>query len=294
MIPSMLSAVPPSPPSDADLVQALCRFIDGQETLPPLAELAAHIGRSPSATERLFKRVLGVTPRAWADERRAQRLRGALDGGARVTDALYDAGYGSSSRLYEKSDAVLGMKPTRYRDGAPGERITFSLGPCSLGEVLVASTTRGVCSICLGDDPDVLLEELQRRFPKAELVGGDARHEATVAAVIDLVERPDAPFELPLDVRGTAFQRRVWEALRKIPAGTTMSYAELAARVGRPKATRAVASACGANTIAVAIPCHRVVRKDGSLSGYRWGIERKATLLEREQQAADASRDGQS
>lgn len=283
MNPSMLSAVTPPPsPRDADLVEALCRFIDEQEALPSLGELAAHIGKSPSATERLFKRVLGVTPRAWADERRAQRLRGALEEGARVTDALYDAGYGSSSRLYERSDAVLGMKPTRYRAGAPGERITFSVGPCTLGEVLVASTARGVCSICLGDDPEALLDELQRRFPKAELVGGDERHEATVAAVLELVERPDGPFELPLDVRGTAFQRRVWDVLRKIPAGTTISYAELADRIGQPSATRAVASACGANKIAVVIPCHRVVRKDGGLSGYRWGIERKAELIKRE------------
>lgn len=293
MSPAMLpSAVPTPKPgpdapgsrtaTDAERVAALCDLIEASEELPSLAELAAHIGKSPSATERLFKRVLGLTPRAWADERRAARLRESLAEGSSVTDALYGAGYGSSSRLYEKTDAVLGMTPGRYKAGAQGERIRFAVGRCSLGEVLVAATEQGVCAVFLGDDPEALLVDLQNRFKHAELVGGDPAFERTVAAVVAAVEHPGAPFELPLDVRGTAFQRKVWDALRKIPAGTTVSYATLAQAIGQPKATRAVASACGANKIAVVIPCHRVVRTDGGLSGYRWGVARKRALLDRE------------
>src|SRR5690606_21862578 len=207
----------------------------------------------------------------------------ALSTGERaVTDAIYESGYNASSRFYEQSEQVLGMRARESRAGGVGAQIRFAIGQCSLGAILVAESARGICAILLGDDPELLLQDLQKRFPKAHLMGGDAQFEERVAKVVGLVEAPSLGFDLPLDIRGTAFQERVWQALRAIPAGTTVSYAELAARVGTPAAIRAVASACGANSLAVAIPCHRVVRRNGDLAGYRWGIERKRELLKRE------------
>lgn len=259
-----------------------CRRIEAAETPPSLAELAEASGMSRFHFHRLFKRITGVTPRAYAAAHRAARVREELGRSDTVTSALYNAGFNSNGRFYAASDAVLGMTPTRYREGGAGERIRFAIGRCSLGDILVAATARGVCAILLGDDPEALIAELEERFPKAELVGGDAGFERDVAKVVGLVEAPGRSTDLPLDVRGTAFQRRVWEALCAIPPGSTASYAEIAERIGAPKSIRAVAQACAANALAVAIPCHRVVRQDGGLAGYRWGVEKKRALLERE------------
>jgi AraC family transcriptional regulator of adaptative response/methylated-DNA-[protein]-cysteine methyltransferase len=244
--------------------------------------LAQAAGLSPHHFHRVFTRAIGVTPRAYAAATRASRLRQGLAGAASVTEACYEAGYGSSGRFYANAPAALGMTPGAYRRGGAGARIHFAVGPCSLGEVLVAATQAGVCAILLGDDPAALVRDLEARFANATLVGADPSFETMVAKVVGLIERPAAPLDLPLDIRGTAFQRRVWEALRAIPAGETRSYGEVAAALGVPGAVRAVAGACAANPLAVAIPCHRVVRLGGGLSGYRWGVERKRTLLERE------------
>ncbi|GJD45328.1 Bifunctional transcriptional activator/DNA repair enzyme Ada [Methylobacterium cerastii] len=264
----------------AEAVARACRLIDESETAPTLDDLAHAAGMSPFHFHRLFKAAIGVTPRAYGSARRAERVAKALPGAASVTEALYEAGYGAASRFY--AGARLGMTPAAYRKGGAGETIRFAVAACSLGAVLVAATTRGVCAILLGDEPDALLRDLEDRFPNAALAGGDEGFAALVAQVVGLVETPSRPVSLPLDIGGTAFQQRVWEALRTIPAGTTASYAEIAARIGTPAAVRAVARACGANALAVAIPCHRVVRADGALSGYRWGIDRKRALLARE------------
>ncbi|MBN9044489.1 MAG: bifunctional DNA-binding transcriptional regulator/O6-methylguanine-DNA methyltransferase Ada [Rhizobiales bacterium] len=267
----------------AALVAAACRFIDAAEDMPPLEDVARAAGCSPSHLHRIFKAETGLTPRAYADARRAGRMRAAL---ARprssVTDAIYDAGYGSSSRFYEASDRILGMKAVAYRQGGRGEVIRFAIGQSALGAVLVAASGKGVCAILLGDAPEELIRDLERRFPNADLVGADRDFEDMVAKVVGFVEAPGIGLDLPLDLRGTAFQQRVWQALRAIPAGETVSYAELAERIGAPRSVRAVAGACAANGIAVAVPCHRVVASDGGLSGYRWGVARKRDLLERE------------
>ncbi len=267
----------------AALVAELCRFIETSERPPSLAELAKRAGLSPWHLHRVFKAVSGVTPAAYAAAHRARRLRAELDRAATVTEAIYGAGYGSAGRFYGKSDQLLGMTPTRYRAGGRNVRIRFAIGECSLGSILVAASERGVCAIFLGDDPEALARDLQDRFPRAELVGGDAGFEELVSGVVGLVEAPKRGLKLPLELRGTAFQQRVWQALRGIPPGATASYADIARRIGAPESVRAVARACAANPLAVAIPCHRVVRTDGALSGYRWGVERKRALLEREQ-----------
>ena len=267
---------------NADMVAGLCRFIESAEQTPSLNELAARAGMSSYHLHRVFKETTGLTPKAYAAAHRARRVRDELTRHTTVTDAIYGAGFNSNGRFYAAAPGVLGMTPTRFRAGGAGESIRFAVGECSLGAVLVAATDKGVCAITLGDDPDALVRNLQDRFPHARLVGGDAGFEQLVAKVVGLVERPAAAIDLPLDVRGTAFQQRVWQALRKIPAGSTASYADIARRLRAPAAVRAVAQACGANPVAIAIPCHRVVRKDGGLSGYRWGVERKRALLERE------------
>lgn len=266
----------------AAVVASLCRHIENAEHVPTLDELAALAGWSSYHTHRVFRQVTGVTPRAYAGARRAERVREQLRRGDTVTDAFYQAGFGSSSRFYAAATQLLGMRPTRYRDGGPGEDILFAVGQSSLGAILVAASRQGVCAISLGDDPQLLVRELQDRFPRAHLQGGDSAFEQLVATVVGFVEAPERGLGLPLDIRGTAFQQRVWQALRDIPAGTTVSYTEVARRIGAPASVRAVAGACAANRLAVAIPCHRVVRTDGTLSGYRWGIARKRALLERE------------
>ncbi len=263
-------------------IVAACRAIEDAEELPDLATLAARAGLSRFHFHRQFKAATGVTPKAYAAAWRSRRVREALRAGAPVTDALYAAGYNSNARFYHDAPAILGMTPSTFRAGGSNEAIRFAIGQCSLGAILVAATERGLCAILLGDDADALARELQDRFPRATLRGDDADFARTVALVVGFVEAPGVGLDLPLDIRGTAFQQRVWQALRAIPPGTTASYADIAARIGQPRAVRAVAQACGANALAVAIPCHRVVRSDGALSGYRWGVQRKRALLERE------------
>lgn len=277
---------PPLAARQAELIAQACRLIEAAEVPPALGELAAQLGLSAHHFHRLFKAHTGITPRAWAAGMRARRLREALRGDRRVTEAIYAAGYNASSRFYEQADSVLGMTPGTFRKGGAKARIRFALGQCTLGAILVAASERGLCAISLGDAPEPLLRELEDRFPEAELLGADPEFETWVAQVVGFIEAPGIGLDLPLDLRGTAFQLRVWQALSGIPPGCTLSYTELAQRIGAPAAVRAVAGACAANTLAVAIPCHRVVRSDGSLSGYRWGVARKAALLARE--AGDA------
>jgi AraC family transcriptional regulator of adaptative response/methylated-DNA-[protein]-cysteine methyltransferase len=279
------SAVSPAEQNAAVMVEA-CRLIEAAEELPKLGDLAAVVGMSPFYFHRQFKAVTGLTPKAYGVAHRARKVREELaQAGTSVTNAIYGAGFNSSSRFYERSNAVLGMTPTRYKNGGKDADIRFAVGECSIGSILVALSHKGVCAILLGDDPERLAHDLQDRFPHANLIGGDAGFEELVAQVVGFVEAPEIGLDLPLDIRGTAFQQRVWQALREIPVGQTASYTQIAQRIGAPHAARAVASACGANRIAVAIPCHRVLRNDGALSGYRWGVDRKCALLRKETSA---------
>jgi AraC family transcriptional regulator of adaptative response/methylated-DNA-[protein]-cysteine methyltransferase len=266
----------------ASLVAEMCRIIESAEKEPSLDALARKAGMSAFHFHRVFKAVTGVTPKAYASAHRAKRVRNELRRSQTVTEAIFDAGFNSGGRFYETSRHLLGMTPTDYRAGGARAEIRFAVGECSLGSILVAKSQKGVCAILLGDDPDALVRDLQDRFPRATLIGGDEAFEKLVAKVVGFVEAPGKGLDLPLDVRGTAFQQSVWQALQKIPAGSTASYAEIARRIGAPHSVRAVAQACGANALAVAIPCHRVIRNDGALAGYRWGVERKRALLERE------------
>jgi AraC family transcriptional regulator of adaptative response/methylated-DNA-[protein]-cysteine methyltransferase len=273
---------PPLAERQAILVAQACRLIDEAEESPDLDSLAEAVGVSRFYFHRMFKAVTGITPKAYANAARARRVQAGLAAQATVTDAMYAAGFNSSGRFYAQSPAVLGMKPSTFRAGGTGEQIKFAIAECSLGPILVASTEQGICAILIDDDPDFLVKDLQDRFPKAELIGAEPEYEQVVSRVVGMVEQPSLGLDLPLDVRGTAFQQRVWQVLRAIPAGRRVTYAELAELANVPRGARAVASACAANAIAVAIPCHRVVRNDGSLSGYRWGVDRKAELLNRE------------
>jgi len=266
----------------AETIAELCRLIENADQAPTLEHLGKRAGLSAFHLHRLFKAITGVTPKQYAAAHRAKRVKSELDRSNTVTDAIYGAGYNSNGRFYEQSNDVLGMTPTTYRAGGANTEIRFAIGECSLGSILVAASERGVCSILIGDDPDALARDLQDRFPRAHLIGGDTEFEQMVAKVVGFVEAPALGLDLPLDVRGTAFQQRVWQALREIPAGKTVSYSQVANRIGAPKAVRAVGAAIGANPLAVAIPCHRVIRNDGSLCGYRWGVERKRALIERE------------
>jgi AraC family transcriptional regulator of adaptative response/methylated-DNA-[protein]-cysteine methyltransferase len=273
---------PDQPTQVNELIVDLCRFIVNADHAPSLAELREHAGFSSYHLHRLFKRITGVTPKAYAQAHRMQRLRNNLTPNSTVTDAVYAAGYNSNSRFYAESNQLLGMAPKQYRARGSNTEIYFAIGECSFGSVLVAQSERGICAIALGDDPTVLLNELQEQFSSAKLIGGDADYEKIVAQIIGFIEHPTDTFDLPLDIRGTVFQQRVWQALQTIKPGQTVSYGELAQLIGSPKAVRAVASACAANVLAVAIPCHRIVRNNGDLSGYRWGVERKLALLTRE------------
>ena len=264
-------------------VARACRLIEQAEQSPDLATMAAAAGLSRFHFQRVFKEITGVTPQAYASAQRAGRVRTELRRGAPVTEAIYAAGFGSSSRFYAGAEKELGMAPSVFRAGGRGTAIQFAVGECSLGSILVAASGRGVCAILLGGDPDALARDLQDRFPHAELRAGGEDFELWVAKVVGFVDAPRVGLDLPLDIRGTAFQRRVWQALQAVAPGQTVTYSELAAKIGAPSSARAVASACAANALAVAIPCHRVVRADGSLSGYRWGVERKRALLDREQ-----------
>jgi AraC family transcriptional regulator of adaptative response/methylated-DNA-[protein]-cysteine methyltransferase len=271
-----------APDPQMQAVKRACERIETAEEAPRLAELAASAGLSPYHFHRVFKALTGVTPKAYGAETRARRAADKLRTAETVTEAIYDAGFNSSSRFYENTDARLGMTPGAVRRGGAGTVIRFAVGEASLGAVLVAATDKGVCAITLGDDPEALVRDLQDRFPRAEFKGGDAEFERTIAEVVGLVEAPAQRLDLPLDIRGTAFQQRVWAALCAIPAGKTATYKEIARAIGQPTAVRAVAQACANNPLAVAIPCHRVVRSDGDLSGYRWGVERKRKLIDRE------------
>ncbi|MBV8449483.1 MAG: bifunctional DNA-binding transcriptional regulator/O6-methylguanine-DNA methyltransferase Ada [Hyphomicrobiales bacterium] len=269
---------------EAALIAEACRRIERSEEEPALATLAEKAGLSPHHFHRIFKRITGVTPKAYAAANRHNKVQANLAAGSGVTETIYASGFNSSGRFYEAVSGMLGMTPSVYKKGGEGEEICHAIGRSSLGCVLVAATRRGVCAIMMDDDPAVLRADLKARFPKATLIEPTPAFAELVAEVVRFVDDPARAegLNLPLDIRGTTFQRRVWEALRAIPAGETASYAEIAQRVGSPHAVRAVASACAANKIAVAIPCHRVIATNGGLAGYRWGIERKRRLLERE------------
>jgi AraC family transcriptional regulator, regulatory protein of adaptative response / methylated-DNA-[protein]-cysteine methyltransferase len=266
-------------------VAEMCRLIEGAEEMLSLSELSHKAGLSLFHLHRIFKAATGLTPKAYAAAHRAKRIRNQLGRSNTVTEAIFDAGFNSTGRFYGTSDQLLGMTPTNYRAGGAHTDIRFAVGECSLGSILVAQSERGICAILLGDDPSALVRDLQDKFPRANLIGGDEGFEQLVARVVGFVEAPALGLDLPLDVRGTAFQQRVWQALREIPVGSTASYTDIAKRIGSLNSVRAVAHACAANALAVAIPCHRVVRNDGTLSGYRWGVERKRVLLEREAKA---------
>ena len=266
----------------AEAVATACRLIEQADELPNLGQIAKAVKMSPGYFHRLFKAATGLTPKDYANGHRAGRVKKVLSKMQTVTEAIYESGFNSNGRFYAGSTKMLGMKPSEYRDGGAGNTVRFAIGECSLGSILVAASLKGVCAILLGDDPNLLARNLQDQFPKATILGGDGDFEKLVANVVGFVESPGVGLKLPLDIRGTAFQQRVWKELQRIPVGATISYSDLAKRIGSPKSVRAVAQACGANTIAVAIPCHRVVRTNGDISGYRWGVARKKKLLARE------------
>ncbi len=267
-------------------VRKAARAIDAADSIPTLPTLGRAVGMSPHHLQRLFTEIVGVSPRAYGEARRVERLKADLKKGEPVAQAMYGAGYGSASRLYEKAQAELGMTPARYRKGGVGEAVRFAIRKSPLDLLLVAATARGVCMIALGDDEGVLARALEAEFPGASL----SRDEAGLGAFVDPIVRHLSGklphLSLPLDIRATAFQRRVWQELQRIPAGATASYKEVAERIGNPKAIRAVANACAANPVPLVVPCHRVVRDDGRTGGYRWGAKRKEALLARESREA--------
>ncbi len=273
----------------SDAVKAICRFIEQHLDEPlTLDRLGKEFHQSPFHLQRRFKAVLGITPREYADTSRLRLLKRNLQAGDSVTRAMYDAGYGSSSRLYEKTASQLGMTPDKYRRGAIAAAIRYTCADSPLGRMLIAATERGICSIQFGRSDGELMAGLKREFPFAARKADEGGLQSWASALLRHMRGKDSDTSLPLDIRATAFQRRVWTYLQSIPFGATQSYSQVAEAIGRPSATRAVARACATNPVAVAIPCHRVVRQDGSMGGYRWGIERKKTLLEMEQTAAEA------
>lgn len=267
-------------------VIAACRRIEDSDPPPSLSELAEEAGLSPWHFQRVFTGMVGVSPKRYASTHKARRFREGLDGGGSVTAAIYDAGYGSSGRAYDPAGDRLAMTPTAYKKGGMGMTIRYAIAESALGPVIVGATERGVCFIGFEDDPGLLPGRLKERYPAAQVTEATGDLAETIQRVVEMTDHPGLAADLPLDIRGTAFQERVWASLREIPAGETRTYAQVAVAIGRPKAVRAVAGACGANKVAVAIPCHRVVRSDGGLGGYRWGVERKKTLLRREGDAA--------
>lgn len=269
------------------VVATVCRLIEEADEIPNLVEIAKAAQMSPGYFHRLFKATTGLTPKEYTSAHRAGRMKKGLSKKHTVTAAIYDSGFNSNGRFYAASTKMLGMKPSEYRAGGAGNLIRFAIGECSLGSILVAASAKGICAILLGDDPDLLARNLQDQFSKAEIIGGDREFEKLVAIVVGFVEAPKVGLELPLDIRGTVFQQRVWKELQRIPVGETVSYSELAKRIGAPKSSRAVAQACGANTLAIAIPCHRVIRTNGDISGYRWGVARKKKILALEKAHSD-------
>ncbi len=268
------------------VVQDACAFIEAAEEIPSLDTLATRSGYSRFHFLRMFRDHTGLTPRSYAEGVRARRLSTALESGVRVADAVADAGYGSESRVYEKTGELLGMTPGAMRRGGEGEVIRTAFADCPFGRLLVGATDTGVCFIGFAEPDEALLGDLRRRFPRARIAADDAALASTVRAVLDFLQEPKQALDLPLDLRGTAFQQRVWRTLGRIPPGETRTYAQLAQMVGNPKAIRAVARSCATNPVSLAVPCHRVVGSDGDLTGYRWGVPRKRALLERERAAA--------
>jgi AraC family transcriptional regulator, regulatory protein of adaptative response / methylated-DNA-[protein]-cysteine methyltransferase len=283
----MLRAMHRSEPIRPDAKRAIeraCRLIETSEPAPSLATLAREVGLSPAHFQRLFVAAVGVSPKAYGTTLRRKRLVDALDGATRVADAIFDAGYTASSVAYRDS-AALGMKPSSLRRGGHGERIRHASIPCSLGSLFIAATDQGLCAVEFTDVASGE-EDLRRRFPGARIGPGDARLQGWLRAILGMIDGSEPRTELPLDIRGTAFQTKVWKALQRIPAGRTVSYGELARRIGAPRSVRAVARACAQNSIAVVVPCHRVIGSSGKLTGYRWGIDRKRALIDREAAAA--------
>ncbi|MDE2947545.1 MAG: methylated-DNA--[protein]-cysteine S-methyltransferase [Chloroflexota bacterium] len=269
--------------SQAKLVAQVCDYLrDIRPEAAGLQELGARFHISPFHLQRIFKRATGISPRQYAADLRLEAFKAQVRGGARITDAIYDAGYGSASRLYEQSDERLGMTPSTYRKLGAGMTIFYSAVPCNLGFLLTAVTERGICKLSLGEAPEPLIADLEAEFARAERIHDDEGVGYWVERIIAYLEGWQPDLDLPLDVRATAFQLKVWERLQAIPVGETRSYSEIAAAIGQPSAVRAVANACASNPVALVIPCHRVIRLDKSLGGYRWGIERKRALLERE------------
>lgn len=274
----------PSSRDDLVITQA-CRLIENTDELLSLESLAQSQNLSSYHFHRLFKSITGVTPRAYAIAQRALKIRTELTKDTSITDAIYQAGFNSNSRFYATSEEVLGMTPTNFKNGGNSETINYSIGACSFGSILVAHSEKGICAILIHDDDKPLLADLQTRFPKATLNEESTDYKHWLEQVIHFVEAPKKGLELPLDIRGTLFQQHVWQLLQNIPLGTTASYTDIATQLGDPKAVRAVARACAANPIALLVPCHRVVRSDGGISGYRWGVENKRTLIAREAKA---------
>ncbi|HET9834724.1 MAG TPA: methylated-DNA--[protein]-cysteine S-methyltransferase [Rhodanobacteraceae bacterium] len=275
--------------SAPDALQRAREVLDRSDEAPSLAELARHVGLSPSHLQRMFRRAYGVSPAEYARAKRFGEFKRALREGASITDAIYDAGFGSGSRVYEHSDRLLGMPPARYREGAAGVAIRYTTLACPLGRVLVAATARGLCAVTIGESDKALLQQLRDEFPRAEITRVDAGRDEWLSAVVERIgaqfskdEKGQSAKLPPLDIAATAFQWRVWNALTRIPAGETRSYGEIARMIGAPKAARAVGRACGSNRLALIVPCHRVVREDGTPGGWRWGAARKQRLLEHE------------
>lgn len=271
-----------------ETIAHVCKLIETSEDALSLKHLADVAGLSPYHFHRLFKQIVGVTPKEYSVAQRAKRVRHELHQADSVTQAIYDAGFGASSRFYAEASDMLGMKPIEYKQGAKGVKIQFAVRSSFLGWVLVAATAQGICAIEFGDSPDASIAQLQTQFPHAQLSQADSTFNTWVEQVVAFVETPQRGLNLPLDIQGTAFQQRVWKILQEIPSGSTASYAEVAQRIGNPKAVRAVARACATNQLAVAIPCHRVISSDGRLSGYRWGVDRKRALLAREAEQANS------
>ena len=266
----------------ANLITAACRRIESSPTQPSLAELAAEANMSQGHFHRLFKKLTGITPKEYASSKQSDRFLEALDDGNSITTAVYEAGYSGPGRAYDQLKTRMGMTPSDYGKGAPGITIRYALAECFLGWTLVAATDRGICAVMFGDDPSELPGMLLKRFTKADLRESSPDETEILKRAIAEIDTPPETFSIPLDIIGTAFQKRVWKALMEVPPGETAGYGDIAERIGRPKAVRAVASACGANRIALFIPCHRIIRRDGGLGGYRWGLERKRIILERE------------